>query len=73
MEGSSSTLDLLFNLRHDRCLGAVVALVAGEVDALIFTMHMTRGTATTTQAITSLTIGLLCGLAAGLLMGSRWG
>lgn len=65
-------LDLLFNLWQHRWLGAVVALVAGAVAGLFVGLRMPLGPATTTQAITILTIGLLCGLAAGLLMGSRW-
>ena len=57
---------------RDRWIGAGVAVGVAAGAAAILALLMPRGPITTTEALTTMAIGLLIGLAAGFTMRSRW-
>jgi pimeloyl-ACP methyl ester carboxylesterase len=70
--GSTNRSNILVGLWQNRWLGATAALAVGALAGFVAAWGMPLGPATTTQALISVGLGLVAGLAAGLLMGSRW-
>ncbi len=63
---------VLTDLWHNRWLGALIALALGALAGLLVAWTVPLGPATSTQALALVAFGLVVGLAAGVLMGSRW-
>lgn len=69
---TSNRTPLLARLWHNRWLGTAIGLGAAALTGFLVAQAMPYGPATSTEALIVLSTGLLAGLAAGLLLRSRW-